>query len=231
MKLDFIDATETEEMSQRGEFIESGTKTGRFLGIDVGAETIKIVEVVSGLPYEQFLAERLLIPLGMHDTTFRPTARQLQRLAKAYKPNAAGTALEEAPSPQLRYPLNDPTRCIQPAGGLLSTAGDLLNFYRMLLNDGVFDGRRILSAQAVRQMTTKQTGLLPQQYGFGFDTRAGKFGHGGTFGTSSSADRERGLITIFMIQYAGSPKEFDNRFTPAFRKAVAEKFPAAGLQK
>ncbi len=48
MKLDFIDATETEEMSQRGEFIESGTKTGRFLGIDVGAETIKIVEVVSG---------------------------------------------------------------------------------------------------------------------------------------------------------------------------------------
>ena len=196
-------------------------------GINTAA---RIVEVVSGLPYERFLAGRLLDPLGMKDTTFRPTARQLQRLAKAYKPNATGTALEETPSPQLRYPLNDPTRCIQPAGGLLSTAGDLLNFYRMLLNEGVFNGRRILSAQAVRQMTTKQTGLLPQQYGFGFDTRAGKFGHGGTFGTTSSADRERGLITIFMIQYAGSAKDLP-RFTSAFRKAVAEKFPYTEPQK
>jgi CubicO group peptidase (beta-lactamase class C family) len=208
---------------------EPGTK---HLYANAGINTAaRIVEVVSGLPYERFLAERLLGPLGMRDTTFHPTARQLRRLAKAYKPNAAGTALEEAPSPQLRYPLNDPTRCIQPAGGLFSTAGDLLNFYRMLLNDGVFDGRRILSAQAVRQMTTKQTGLLPQQYGFAFDAQNNRFGHGGTFGTISSADRERGLITIFMIQYAGPPKEFDNRFTPAFRKAVAEMFPAGGPQK
>ena len=208
---------------------EPGTK---HLYANAGINTAaRIVELVSGLPYERFLAERLLGPLGMRDTTFHPTARQLRRLAKAYKPNAAGTALEEAPSPQLRYPLNDPTRCIQPAGGLFSTAGDLLNFYRMLLNDGVFNGRRLLSAQAVRQMTTKQTGLLPQQYGFGFDTQGGRFGHGGTFGTMSSADPARGLITIFMIQYAGPPKEFNTRFSPAFRKAVAEKFPAAGVQK
>ncbi|MEI7730058.1 MAG: serine hydrolase domain-containing protein [Verrucomicrobiota bacterium] len=203
---------------------EPGTK---HLYANAGINTAaRIVELVSGLPYERFLAERVFTPLGMKDTTFHPNADQLKRLAKAYKPNAAGTALEEAPIPQLRYPLDDHTRCIQPAGGLFSTASDLLNFYRMILNGGVFAGQRILSEQAVRQMTSKQTGNLPQSYGFGFDTQGGRIGHGGTFGTVSSIDREHRLITIFLVQYAG-PSSNLNKFVPVFRKAVAESFPAS----
>jgi len=186
-------------------------------GINTAA---RIVEVVSGLSYERFLAERLLRPLGMKDTTFWPSASQLKRLAKAYKPNAAKTALEEAPSPQLRYPFDDRTRCVQPAGGLLSTAADLLNFYRMIANNGVFAGRRILSEEAVRQMTTKQTGDLPQAYGFGFDVTRG-VGHGGTFGTVSSLDATRRFISVFLIQYAGPPANLKN-FLAAFRKVAAE---------
>ena len=187
-------------------------------GINTAA---RIVELVSGQPYEQFLAERILRPLGMKDTTFRPTAAQLRRLAKSYKPNAARTALEEAPIPQLRYPLDDPARCIQPAGGLFSTASDLLNFYRMILNGGVFAGRRLLSEQAVRQMTSKQTGDLPQAYGFGFDVSRGLVGHGGTFGTVSSLDATRRFISIFLIQYGGPPADLKN-FLPAFRAVAAE---------
>lgn len=198
---------------------EPGTK---HLYANTGINTAaRIVELVSGLPYERFLAERLLTSLGMKDTTFRPDASQLKRLAKSYKPNAAGTALEEAPILQLRYPLGDPTRCIQPAGGLFSTAGDLLNFYRMILNGGVFAGRRILSEQAVRQMTSKQTGDLPQAYGFGFDVTRGVIGHGGTYGTQSSLDATRRFISIFLIQYAGPPADLKS-FLPAFRRAAAE---------
>lgn len=197
---------------------EPGT---RHLYANAGINTAaRIVEIVSGLPYEKFLAERLLSPLGMKDTTFWPDAGQLKRLAKAYKPNAAKTALEETPSPQLRYPLNDRTRCVQPAGGLFSTVGDLLNFYRMIQSGGVFAGRRILSEQAVQQMTSKQTGDLPQAYGFGFDVTRG-VGHGGTFGTVSSLDATRRFISIFLVQYAGPPADLTKVFTP-FRKAAAE---------
>ena len=203
---------------------EPGTK---HLYANAGINTAaRIVELVSGMAYEKFLAERVLVPLGMKDTTFRPTAAQLGRLAKAYKQRADGTAFEEAPIPQLRYPLDDPTRCIQPVGGLFSTAEDLLNFYRMILNGGVFAGRRILSEEAVRQMTSKQTGDLPQNYGFGFDTGGGRVGHGGTFGTVSSLDRASGRITIFMIQHAGPPAVL-NSFLPVFRKAAEAAFPTA----
>ncbi|MCX6900283.1 MAG: serine hydrolase [Verrucomicrobia bacterium] len=196
---------------------EPGT---RHLYANAGINTAaRIVELVSGRPYERFLAERLLTPLGMKDTTFWPTAGQLKRLAKSYKPTATKNAFEEAPIPQLRYPLDDRTRCVQPAGGLFSTAGDLLNFYRMILNGGVFAGRRILSEQAVRQMTSKQTGDLPQAYGFGFDVTRGIIGHGGTFGTHSSFDATRRFISIFLIQYAGPPADM-KRFLSAFHDAA-----------
>lgn len=185
-------------------------------GINTAA---RIIEVVSGRPYEQFLSERLLRPLGMKDTTFWPTTAQLRRLAKAYKPDAKG-GLVEVPSPQLRYPLDDRSRCVQPAGGLVSTAADLLNFYRMIQNGGVFNGQRVLSEEAVRQMTSKQTGDLPQAYGFGFDVNHGLVGHGGTFGTVSSLDATRRFISIFLVQYAGPPADLKN-VIPAFRTAAA----------
>jgi CubicO group peptidase (beta-lactamase class C family) len=186
-------------------------------GINTAA---RIIEVVSGRSYEQFLAERLLRPLGMKDTTFWPTPAQLRRLAKAYKPNADG-ALVGAPIPQLRPPFDDPARCVQPAGGLFSTAADLLNFYRMILDGGSFAGRRLLAEETVRQMTCRQTGDLPQAYGFGFDVSRGMVGHGGTFGTVSSLDATRRFISIFLVQYAGPPADLKD-FLAAFRAAAAD---------
>ena len=83
----------------------------------------RIVEVVTGMPFEKFLDERLFKPLGMRDTTFWPSGQDPQRLAKAYKPGKGG--LEECPIAQLKYPLDDPQRQPMPAGGLFSTAADL----------------------------------------------------------------------------------------------------------
>jgi len=60
----------------------------------------RIIEVVSGIPYEQFMEERLFKPLGMKDTTFWPTAKQLKRLAKSYQPAPGKTGLEETPVTQ-----------------------------------------------------------------------------------------------------------------------------------
>ncbi len=184
----------------------------------------RIVEVVGGMPFEEFLDKRLFGPLGMKDTTFWPNAEQLARLAKAYKPNAARTGLEETPIGQLKYPLDDRARRPMPAGGLFSTAADLSLFYRMIANGGEWAGKRYLSEQAVQQMTSKQTGDLPTPYGFGFSTGGGHVGHGGAYSTNSSLDRERHLITIFLVQHAGWPNESGKRILPTFQQAAIRAF-------
>src|SRR6202023_2783395 len=70
----------------------------------------RIIEVVSMMPYEEFMDKRLFGPLGMKDTTFWPNEEQLARLAKSYPPNADKTGLEEITVTQLKYPLNDRKR-------------------------------------------------------------------------------------------------------------------------
>src|SRR6516162_2460961 len=85
----------------------------------------RIIEVVSNMPYEDFLDKRLFAPLGMKDTTFWPNEEHLKRLAKSYKPNADKSDLEETKITQLKYPLGDRARQPVPAGGLFSTAADV----------------------------------------------------------------------------------------------------------
>jgi CubicO group peptidase (beta-lactamase class C family) len=166
----------------------------------------RIIEVVSGMPYEQFMDQRLFKPLGMKDTTFWPTSKQVQRLAKSYKANAAKTGLEETTISQLRYPLTDRTRETMPAGGLFSTASDVARFCQMVLNRGTLDGRRYLSEAAVKQMTSKQTPRsVEEKYGFGWSTGDDEFGHGGAYATNMTVDTEHGLIFIWMVQHATFP--------------------------
>ena len=170
----------------------------------------RIVEVVSGMKFEQFLDGRLFAPLGMKDTTFWPTAAQLGRLAKSYKPDAAKTGLEETTINQLTYPLDNHSRGPCPAGGLFSTATDLALFCRMILNGGEAEGRRYLSEAAVKQMTSTQTGDLPTTYGFGWSTDQQPgvtFGHGGAYSTNMRIDPGHGIVTVFMVQHAGWPSD------------------------
>lgn len=184
----------------------------------------RLIEALSGMPYAEFLSTRLFKPLGMKDTTFWPTRAQLARLAKSYKPNAAKTDLEETTVTQLRYPLDDRTRQPMPAGGLFSTATDMARFCQMILNKGVYKGKRYLSEEAVHQMTMKQTGEgVPEGYGLGWSTGGGSFGHGGAYATNMNIDSNRGLITIWMVQHAGFPNNGEQS-AGAFRKAAEEQF-------
>ena len=184
----------------------------------------RIIEVVSGMSYEDFLQQRLFDPLGMKDTTFWPSEKQLARLAKSYRPNKDKTGLEETTVGQLRYPLSDHSkRYPMPAGGLFSTAQDVGRFCRMILNGGTLDGKRYLSEEAVKQMTSKQTGdALKDQYGLGWST-GGNIGHGGAHATGMSIDPKRGLIYVWMVQHAGFPGD-GNKSQGAFRKAAEAEF-------
>ncbi len=194
----------------------------------------RIIEVVSGMSYEDFLDKRLFQPLGMKDTTFWPTEEQIARIAKSYKANQDKSDIEETNVGQLRYPLNDhANRFPMPAGGLFSTAEDCTKFCQMLLNGGVFNGKRILSEASVKQMTSKQTASsVDTPYGFGFSTGGGSYGHGGAYSTNMTVDPKTGLITVFMVQNAGWRSEEGNKIEGTFRsaamKAFAKKSAATG---
>jgi CubicO group peptidase (beta-lactamase class C family) len=214
---------------------EPGTK---YEYCNPGINTVgRLIEVVSGMPYEQFTQKRLFEPLGMNDTTFWPTEEQVRRLAKSYKPDAAGKGLEEVPITQLSYPLTDRKRHPYPAGGLFSTATDVSTFCRMILQGGVYEGKRFVSESAVRQMTSTQTGNLMNQgkgeagYGLGWSTSRkargdsgpvipGTCGHGGAYATNMEIDPEHRLITVFMVQHAGYPGVDGGKIHSAFTKAA-----------
>jgi CubicO group peptidase (beta-lactamase class C family) len=187
----------------------------------------RIIEVVSGMSYEDFLDKRLLQPLGMKDTTYWPSEAQLERLAKSYRPNGAKDDLEEFPISQLKYPLNDRKRQPMPAGGLFSTADDVGRFCRMMLAGGEFEGKRILSEEAVKEMTSKQTGKLPDGYGLGFSVEnrpGGGFGHGGAHSTNMWVDRDKGLVMVLLMQHAGFPNTDGGKIHPTFQQAAREAF-------
>ena len=190
-------------------------------GINVGG---RIIEVVSGMPYEEFMSKRLFDPLGMKDTTFWPSQEQLKRLAKTYKPGKDKTGLEESTIAALKYPLSDRKRHPFPGGGLFSTASDCVRFCQMVLNGGVYDGKRILSEAAVKTMTLNQVAEgVKAGYGVGWATSGASFGHGGAYATNMQIDSKRGLVTVFMVQHNGFPGN-GGQSLQAFRKAAEQMY-------
>jgi CubicO group peptidase (beta-lactamase class C family) len=200
----------------------------------------RVVEAVSGMPFDRFLQKRVLDPLGMKDTSFRVAAEKESRLARSYRWNAQTNRLEETTIPYL-YGSAPGDRRRPPLGGagLFSTAGDMARFYQMMLNGGAYKGKRILKADTVREMTRKQTGALEARpgmpWGLGFCVvedpsklagnsvlAPGSFGHGGAFSTQSWADPARNLVWILMYQRdgKGNPDNADVRI--AFQETAAK---------
>ena len=181
----------------------------------------RIVEVCSGQKYEDFVAERIFKPLGMKDSFFFPPADKVGRIAMVYE--AKDGKLERAPGTILG---GDPARHRQgsvfpaPGWGMYSTAEDLLHLYRMMLNGGVYEGKRYLSEFTVHLMTEPHTSeirpvgwMRGSDYGLTWEVVtepmgeltghwAGSFGHGGAFGTQGWIDPKSGLISILLIQVA-----------------------------
>jgi len=207
---------------------DSGTK---YQYSNAGINTAgRIVEVVSGMAFEDFLDKRLFGPLGMKDTTFWPNEAQVKRLAKTYKPGKDKTGLVEMTIAPLKYPLSDhKTRFACPGGGLFSTATDCGLFCQMMLNGGVHKGTRILSEAAVKELTSKQTPMgIKDNYGLGF-TAGSTYGHGGAYSTDMRVDMKRGLVYVWLVQHAGYPGK-GGQSAGAFRKAADEMFMAGNAK-
>jgi CubicO group peptidase (beta-lactamase class C family) len=201
----------------------------------------RIVEVVSGQPFDEFLRERIFVPLAMNDTTFHPTDDERQRMAVLYKKsadnsNAGGKSLV----PGERWAGIGAPDCVpSPSGGLFSTAGDMDRFYSMILNGGELDGKRIVSADAVRQMTTIQTGDLTTGFtpgnGWGLGwcivrepqdvtgmLSPGSFGHGGAYGTQGWVDPVKRRIFVLLVQRADLGNADGSDIRKEFQQAAVD---------
>lgn len=191
-------------------------------GINVAG---RIIEVVSGMAYEDFMEQRLFKPLGMRDTTFWPNAQQSRRLAKSYRPDATKTNLSEFNIVQLKYPLSDRVhRFPIPAGGLFSTAQDTARFCQLMLNRGVWRGRRYLSESAFQELTRRQTpATMKESYGLCFAIGPDWFGHGGAQATQMEIRPTKGLALIWMVQHVGFPGE-GAKAQAAFKNWALEQF-------
>lgn len=196
---------------------EPGT---RYLYSNAGFNTLgRIVEVLSGMPFEEFLEVRLFAPLGMVDTTFFPDEGQLARLALCYEPEGPDGALVQRLFPQFRQPLSRRDRHAVPAGGLFSTARDVARFCQMILRGGTLDGRRYLSAESIAEMTRKQTGPgIQQRYGFGWAVGESGFGHTGLYRTQMFLEPRKGRIWIFMAQQSRFAGEEGEELLEGFRR-------------
>lgn len=192
-------------------------------GIDIGAA---VVETVTGMKWEKYLKETVLDPLGMKDTWFWPTDKQIENKIELFniKEGQPSEWLEENPWEQRPY--NDSHVFASAGAGLWSTANDQLKFYKMLMNLGVGDnGVRILKEETVKSIlavSTRPAGLGDYSLGLTapvVDNEDAWFGHGGAWGTNCVVNWHKKQLKLWVVQ-ASSGK----RFWGEAMAAAAEKF-------
>jgi CubicO group peptidase (beta-lactamase class C family) len=176
----------------------------------------RLVEVLSGRRFDQFLQERILGPLGMPDTAFYVSKDKVERFAQLYAATPEGSINVADPSVSERF-VKEPT-FLSGGGGMVSTTSDYVRFCQMMLHGGELDGVRLLSRKTVELMTRNHLDDVPRGwgsrgYGFGLGfavaidhTRSGLAGSegeyywGGMAGTGFWIDPKEEMIGIYMVQ-------------------------------
>jgi CubicO group peptidase (beta-lactamase class C family) len=190
----------------------------------------RVIEVVSGMPLDRFLAERIIEPLGMVDTAFTVPVEKADRMAALYlaaKPGQEPVRRDDfTPDPR------GPVTFLAGGGGLVSTTADYLRFTRMLLGRGELDGVRLLGSRTVDYMTRNHlpgnadiAGFAPSTgpadtfegvgFGLGFSvvvdpvrneilTSPGEYAWGGLASTAFWVDPVERITAVFMTQLVPS---------------------------
>ncbi len=121
----------------------------------------RLVEVLSGMPLDEFFYEKIFEPLGMTDTHFFLDESYAGRLAAQYTPGEDEKIVQQDPGSAESRWIRGPKTLFSGAGGLVSTIDDYLRFQQLMLNGGELDGVRLLSPATVSLMLDNHTGELP----------------------------------------------------------------------
>lgn len=219
---------------------DPGTAWNYSVAVDVLG---RVIEVVAGMPFERFLAERVLGPLGMHDTGFHVPEHDRHRVASLYTAGPGGLTLAEPGETAVRRPE-------VPSGGagLISTAGDYHRFLQMLLRGGELDGVRVLGSRTVAYMARNHLpgGLdlagatrtpfgeaVPGEgFGLGFAVvedaakvrniaSEGEFHWGGAPSTVFWVDPAEDVTVVFLTQVTGfGPRRIRTRLRQLVHQAI-----------
>ncbi len=192
----------------------------------------RVVEIASGLPFDEFLRQRIFDPLGMKDSSFRPADRA-ERIPTTYH-RAAGL-LQKTDALNRLFD----TGYFSGGGGLMATAEDYAKFAEMLLEGGQLNGKRLLSPRTVDLMASV---FVPDTFagrspgrGFGLSVQVttdpiaagqrvskGSFGWDGAYGTHFWIDTKEKIVGILMIQTDNPNRQLDRDFESAVMRAVVE---------
>src|SRR6266404_6649036 len=183
----------------------------------------RIVEVVSGMAFDQFVEQRITGPLGMRDTAFYLSGAQGSRLAEPQVDPATGKRPGASAAEDLT---KEKVKWFSGGGGLLSTASDYARFCQMLLNRGELNGVRLLAPKTIAVMTSDQvppgvprsgyedmapTAEMGHSFGLGFAVRTdaghspvsgsvGDYFWAGAYGTYFWVDPQEKMFTVMMVQ-------------------------------
>lgn len=180
----------------------------------------RVVEIVSGQDFDDYLQQQVLTPLAMSDTGFYVPEHKLSQLTQVYRIRDGELVRE----PDMEVPITVDPALKEGAAGMVSTVPDYLRFLQAMLNGGELEGVRVLRADTVQQMITNQlpgevlpislnppTPMPELGWGYGFsvviDANAssftrnnGEFGWNGSLGTFSWADPQTGISAVLMLQ-------------------------------
>jgi CubicO group peptidase (beta-lactamase class C family) len=185
------------------------------------------VEVVSGMPFEEFLQTRIFGPLGMVDTAFSVPSEKVDRFAALYRPTKEN-GLERTRRPALE--VDEYTFFPSGGGGLVSTAADYMRFSQMLLNGGELEGVRILGKKTVELMRYPHHN---NRFGLGFRIitdenppnileSVGSFSWGGAAATTFWIDPQEELVGLLMTQLLNNRYPFQQQFKVLTYQALTE---------
>ncbi len=197
----------------------------------------RVVEVASGMPFDEFLRKRIFEPLKMNDTGFRLPEGKVSRLAAVYTPDLSG-GLKRLPDgvigegsmkATVTYPYEGTHNYRSGGGGLCSTVPDYARFIQMMLNGGELDGVRLLSRKTVEMMTTDQG----NNFGLGFGitqnlregelTSVGAYRWGGYWYTTFFIDPSENMIGVCMAQISPSGKAtLNDQFEALAHQAIVD---------
>jgi len=201
----------------------------------------RVIEIVTGQPFDAYLQEHILSPLRMPDTAFFVPPEKVERLARIYQVPREGGALRKLPDMDVPITQDPPLK--EGSAGLVSTVPDYLRLLQMFLDEGALDGERVLSQEGIAEMTrnhipaallpigmSPQSRILDRGWGYGymvvidaakspFSVNNGEFGWAGSLGTFAWADPETGTGAVLMLQ-----------IEPSGAHALSDKFKAIVAQ-
>lgn len=195
----------TEFISAQPLSFRPGTKQ-EYSGVFAFSILTGIIQKISGMPYSEFLQKEIFEPCGMCDTTFEPTEEQWGRIITMHNKedgrNTVGQTFDGCVFGGF------PAKNYLGGAGLISSLSDYLNFAQMLYNGGVYEGKRIISENAVKEIGTLRFPSKATE-GWGLGVRvinsdpanvlpAGTFGWSGAYGTHFWIDPVNRIIGIYM---------------------------------